>query len=115
MALCETCGEIFSREFSKESVEALEGFLASSFQPSPETRHCHFCGFPRPLQKGYTMIGACRAEALLLPLIVLCDTCGEKLQSRLSKKTRDCQEDFIRDNFPGVPADVDFSPTLGVV
>jgi hypothetical protein len=115
MALCQTCSEGLSREFSKESIDALKGFLVSSFQPSPETRQCHFCAFPRALANGYTLVGACRAETLLLPLIVLCDTCGEKLQSLLSKKTRACQDDFIQNNFPGVPADVDFSPTLGVV
>ena len=115
MALCQTCGESLAQEFSKESIDALKNFLASSFQPSQGTRSCHFCDFPQQPAKGYTLVGACRAEALLLPPILLCATCSEKLQSELSQKTRDRQEEFVRDNFPGVPADVDFSPTPGVV
>ncbi len=112
MAICQTCGEAICQEFSEESMAAMKGFLLSSFKPSRETCHCHFCGFPRPLSSGYTLVAACRASALIVPAIVLCDRCGEKLQARLSKKTKESQEDFIRNNFPGVPAEMDLNPTF---
>lgn len=113
MAVCQTCAEAAAREFSVESMDALKGFLISSFKPDPETVHCHFCGFPRALAAGYTLVGACQASSLLVPAIILCDSCGEKLQRRLSKKTREAQEDFVRNNFPGVPDCLDLNPTFG--
>jgi hypothetical protein len=42
----------------------------------------------------------------------MCDSCSERLQEKLSRKTRDTQGDFLNDHFPGVPADLDLSPTL---
>ena len=95
-------------------MEALKCFLFSNFRASPEALHCHFCGLPRALLGGWTLVGACQGSSLILPAIVLCDRCGESLQRRLSKHTRETQEDFIRQNFPCVPADVDFSPTICV-
>lgn len=46
------------------------------------------------------------------PSLVMCDGCNERLQDCLSRKTRDVQDDFVRDNFPGVPADLDLSPSF---
>jgi hypothetical protein len=116
MALCQHCGEKLCREFSRESTEALKGFLLSNFRPSPESCHCHFCGFPRVLfREGLTLIGACQESSLILPPIVLCGKCEEALQGRISQKTRAVQEDFVRQNFPGVPCDLDLNPTFGGV
>jgi len=112
MAVCHSCGEKVSREFSEESLDRVKSFLIESFTPSAEAVHCHFCGFPRGLFENYTLVGACRKQSLILPTVVMCDACGEKLQGLLSQKTKDVQEDFVKDNFPGVPADVDFSPSL---
>jgi hypothetical protein len=112
MAVCHNCGEKMSREFSEESLERVQSFLVNSFKPSPKPEHCHFCGFPRGLFENYTFVGVCRETSLILPSIVMCDSCSEKLQELLSKKTRDIQDDFVRDHFPGVPADLDLSPTL---
>ena len=112
MAICRQCGEQVAKEFSKESIEAMKGFLLSNFRPHEETSHCHFCGFPRELLSGWTTLGACRNEQLIFPLIVVCETCSESLQERLSKATRDLQDEFIRDHFPGVPENIDFSPSV---
>ncbi|MBI4601914.1 MAG: hypothetical protein HY721_08125 [Planctomycetes bacterium] len=113
MAICEACAQGLCCEFSEESLQAIKGFLLSSFKPSPETCHCHFCGFPRPLLSGYTLVGTCSSRFLVVPTILLCDRCGEQLQARISNKTREVQEDFVRSTFPGVPADMDVSPTFG--
>jgi hypothetical protein len=115
MALCEGCARGLCQEFSEESLQALKGFLLASYRPSPETFHCHFCGFPRPLVSGYTICGACSGSHLICPALLMCESCTEKLQARISKKTKEVQEDFVRNTFPGVPADLDLSPTFGVL
>lgn len=112
MAICRRCGEQVAKEFSEESIEAMKGFLLSNFKPDKEATHCHFCTFPLALLEGWTMVGACREDRLIFPPIILCEPCSENLQQRLSKKTRDVQDEFIRDHFPGVPADLDFSPSV---
>lgn len=51
-------------------------------------------------------------DQLLLPILFMCESCGNELDRCLSDKTRKAQGDFIRDHFPGVPADMDFRPTF---
>jgi len=110
MAICHGCGEEVAREFSEESKENMKHFLLSHFRPSTEPSHCHFCGFPRGLVPNFTIVGMCREHSLLVPSIIMCEKCGERLQQKLSRKTREAQGDFIRDNFPGVPEGLDVSP-----
>ena len=112
MAICRRCGEQVAKEFSEESIEAMKGFLLSNFKPDKDASHCHFCTFPLALLEGWTMVGACKENRLIFPPIILCEPCSENLQQRLSKTTRDVQDEFIRDHFPGVPADLDFSPSV---
>lgn len=111
MAICHDCGEDLSKDFSEESLAAMKGFLLCNFRPAPVTTHCHFCGFPRSAFRNYTLLGICRQASLLFPSIVLCEKCGERLQDGLSRKTRDSQDGFVRDVFPGVPEDLDLHPT----
>jgi hypothetical protein len=111
MAICHGCGEEVSREFSEESKESMKEFLLSNFKPAPEPSHCHFCGFPRAMVPNFTVVGLCRAHSLLVPSVVMCDKCSEKLQTKLSRKTREAQGEFVRDNFPGVPEGLDLSPS----
>lgn len=112
LALCEECTQSLYREFSQESLQALKAFFRACFKSSLECWRCHFCGFARQLAKTYTIAGICRNEFLIVPAIVLCDRCGEKLQAQISKKTREAQDEFIRSTFPGVPADLDLVPNL---
>ncbi len=112
MAVCQKCGESVAEEFSEESITRIRRFLTERFRPSSEPEHCHFCGLPRGLFSSFTVVGACQSSALILPTIVMCEPCSEKLQEQLSKKTRDVQADFVRDTFPGVPADLDLSPSF---
>jgi hypothetical protein len=111
MAICHGCGEDVAREFSQESMENMKKFLMENFKPAPEPLHCHFCGFPRALVPNFTIVGMCREHSLLVPSIIMCEKCSESLQEKLSRKTREAQGDFIRDNFPGVPEGLDVSPT----
>ena len=114
-AICQACGEDLSKEMSLESKDAMKGFMLCNFKPTEEPDHCHFCGIPRAIFENYTVIGACREHSLLLPLIIMCEKCSEHLQGELSEKTREVQGDFIRDHFPGVPADLDLSPSVGTL
>ena len=114
-AICQACGEDLSKEMSLESIEAMKGFMLCNFKPTEEPDHCHFCGIPRAIFDNYTVIGACREISLLLPLIIMCEKCSEHLQEQLSQKTREVQGDFIRDHFPGVPAALDLSPSVGTL
>ena len=114
-AICQACGEDLSREMSSESMETMKGFMLCNFTPTEEPDHCHFCSYPKALFDNFTVIGACRELSLLLPLIIMCEKCSEELQGQLSEKTRDIQGDFIRDHFPGVPADLDLSPSVGTL
>ena len=117
MAICHCCGDEVAREFSDESKESMKSFVLSNFRPAPEPTHCHFCGFPRGITPNFTVVGMCRETNLILPSIVMCEACTEKLQAKLSRKTREAQGEFVRDNFPGVPEGLDLSPspTLGIL
>ncbi len=110
MAICHKCGEDTAKEFSEESKESMKNFLLSNFKPAPEPTHCHFCGFPRALVPNFTIVGMCRQSSLLVPSIILCEKCGETLQTKLSRKTREAQGEFVRDHFPGVPEGLDVTP-----
>ena len=52
---------------------------------------------------------------LFVPSIIMCEKCTEKLQGKLSRKTREAQGDFIKDNFPGVPEGLDVTPSPSLV
>lgn len=114
MAICHTCGEGVAREFSEQSMESVRRFLEEHFRPAQEGQHCNFCGFPRGVVQNYTIVGACREHSLVLPSLVMCEKCTERVQEELSQKTRDAHDDFVRDHFPGVPADLDVSPIFGI-
>ena len=113
MAVCHTCGTNIAREFSEESVGNFQDFFTGNFRSTSQAMHCNFCGLPRGILPNFTIVGVCRESALLAPSFVMCEKCTDRLQELISRKTRDVQGDFIRDNFPGIPADFDLSPTLG--
>jgi len=115
MAICHGCGEDVAQEFSNESKENMKTFLVDNFRPAPEPAQCHFCGFPRNLVPNFTIVGMCQKFSLLVPSIIMCEKCSEKLQGKLSRKTRDAQGDFIKDNFPGVPEGLDVTPSPSLV
>lgn len=117
MAICRACGENLAREFSEESIAAIKGFLLCNYRSSGESepQHCQFCGFPRRLFRNFTLYGACRDQSLVFPALLMCEKCGERLGQKLSRKTRDVQGEFVRDHFPGIPADFEFSPSFGSV
>ena len=58
------------------------------------------------------ILGGCRESSLVMPVMIMCDTCEERVQELLSQKTRDVHEDFMQNHFPGIPANLDLRPTI---
>ena len=112
-AICHECGSRLAAEISADSLQAMKGFLLCCYKPSVDLHHCHFCQDPRQFYENYSVVGLCREANLLMACIVLCEKCGDSLTSRLSSRTQEIQDDFIRNNFPGIPADFDLSPHFG--
>lgn len=113
MAVCFQCMQGLSSEYSAESLEAIRVFLSErggGFFGGGEDG-CGFCDGADA--RGYSIVGVCRAETLLFPIVRVCETCEEEMQKKLSKKTRDINDGFIRDNLPGVPEDIDVNSPLG--
>ncbi|MBN1421297.1 MAG: hypothetical protein JXP34_21160 [Planctomycetes bacterium] len=111
MAICLACAARISREFSRESTEAIRGFLEEHLEPR-QGDACGTCGCETAAGRGRTVSGILRRGSLVVPMLVICETCEEALQGLLSEKTRGVQGDFIDTHFPGVPAGLDRSPTL---
>jgi hypothetical protein len=105
LAICVRCAANCAKEFSKESFERIQEFLASHYKPSMDLSHCHLCdrrlGGSEPAE--YEAGAFCRGGRLLRPVVVICTTCSEKSQENLSEKTRKAWGDFVDRNLPGVP------------
>ncbi|MEM7263704.1 MAG: hypothetical protein AAF488_17075 [Planctomycetota bacterium] len=111
MAICQGCGQSTSEEFSEESLEVMHAFLSTIVDAVAErSEACGACGKAQTELKNFSVVGLCKGESLLVPRMVVCMECEEDVQNRLSRETRERQGDFVRDNFPGVPADLDLAP-----
>ncbi len=111
MAVCERCGRSTCEEFSEESLVVMQTFVGSLVDGMAENEDgCGACGNARDSLRNYSIVGLCRTEEILLPAMIVCEECEHGVQERLSKTTRERQGEFIRDNFPGVPADLDLAP-----
>ncbi len=111
-AICHPCAESVAKDFSEASVNTIKGFLLGHFDPDVGPDACHFCGIPSILAQTWSLLGTCRSDQILFPPTIVCCTCCETLQERLSRQTREREEQFLSDHFPGVPADLDFSPSI---
>lgn len=127
-AICESCRETISEEFSEKSREAMFDFfhdnadlrndfpLLSTDAPLEDhIQKCITCSTPRAECKSFSYAGVFLNESLLIgpfPLL-FCGTCEENLSKSLSKETQDTWNRFIEENFPGPPADARPTPTHG--
>lgn len=112
MAICLQCGIELAAEFSRESTQAIRGFLEERLTITRGDAVCHACGRPTSEARGRTVSAISCRGFLLGPLIVICDACEEAIQALLSEKTRRVQGDFIETHFPGVPEGLDVSPRV---
>ena len=84
-------------------------WLSERYRPSLDLGGCHFCqkrldtGDPAEYEAG----AFCRGDRLLRPVVVICATCSEKSQESLSDQTRKAWGDFVDENLPGVPFDLE--------
>jgi hypothetical protein len=113
MAVCRACAEKFGQEMSEESRAVLREFGRRMAAARVPEGHCRSCSKPPEEIPDHSLAAVCDGEWLIGPMLVICSPCGERLLERLSSKTKGRRQDFLRDNFPGVPADLDLS-TLGI-
>jgi len=105
-AVCGSCAAGLIQAYSKESLKVMQEFFESSFRPDNGPDRCHFCGGDgRAGRDDVVVMGMCMGPVLMAPPVVICEACGESLNERLSKKTKESYGEFIENNFPGVPAE----------
>lgn len=111
-ALCAPCHTGLVDEFSDESRQALEKFYTESMTAGLGPHTCAICRCERAdlAEPEFTLGAVCHGSELLESLMI-CATCAEKSNAFISAKTQKIFDDFINDNFPGVPADALPSPT----
>lgn len=108
IALCADCFLKTQREFSEESMERMQKFLIENYQPSDSMAFCHFCRTGVDEMTGeYEIAGLCLGAFLTRPLVLMCSACSSRIQDNLSRKTRDAWGEFMRDNVPGVPFEME--------
>ena len=110
ICMCRSCCGSASREISEESLLKLQSLLSDLKGWSSE--ECMACGQQRHLCESYSLAAMCRLDYLLAPPLLICDECNANIHSQLSRATRDALGDFVRDNIPGLPADIDMLPSL---
>lgn len=127
-ALCQSCRQEVSSEFSPASRETIERFfekrvdlparaekIGSVQNHAPWLAHCLTCQSPLEQLQEYVIAAMARGNEMLYspyPMMV-CGSCEKMIQSSLSKSTRERWDGFIRDHFPGPPADaLDPAPAM---
>jgi len=116
-ALCFSCHAAMISEFSADSRIALENFYRENMNQSVGLAGCCLCNAQRSQfdDEEYS-IGAMCMGMDMMDGFIICSQCMEKSNSLISSKTRGVWEDFINENFPGVPANALPSPgKLGVI
>jgi uncharacterized protein with PIN domain len=103
MAVCARCAANLMREFSQESMAAMQAFHQQHYRPEDTVALCHFCRKAVTAQTEHEVGAACAGARLLRPAVVICGECNGRMQERLSRKTREAWGDFVEQNFPGVP------------
>jgi hypothetical protein len=138
-ALCAPCILRILGEYSQESIENIKAYLQkgetfegkdilepslwlAGVQRSPfsqatkdsDEMRCSRCGLPESQSKDeHTVMGLLVGRHVFTETSFVCAPCSEGVSDVLSKKTKDSNEDVIRRNFPGVPANLDLP--VGVI
>lgn len=120
-AVCETCRDRISGDFSESSKAAIRDFLESEIDweqrmldwmtlPEPAARmdHCVACRTPREGMEGFTVSAQFRNDSSLiegaLPLL-MCASCVSRITESMSGKSREIWQEFISRYFEGPDAD----------
>ena len=114
-ALCTDCGENLVKEYSQQSMQALQQYFVEHYWPLQQENICHLCHkllLEVPGQER-AMMALCKGQELMI-YFMLCQSCMEAMEALLSEQTRKIMGDFIQDKFPGVPAEFTPFPVLQV-
>jgi len=110
-AICMSCILGLMQEYSEESIANIQSYLQEEelgFEPAGDGSSCQHCGASGPkFLEEHTVTGMILGEGVLAGPTTLCGRCLEGIDDVLSQKTREVHEDFIRNNFPGVPESLD--------
>ncbi|MCH2059702.1 MAG: hypothetical protein MK183_03660 [Verrucomicrobiales bacterium] len=111
-ALCAPCHIGMIDEFSIESRKALEDYYKSNMTPGLGAQQCGICLLEREsLPVNEFSLGAACLGSQMLEAFMICSPCMEKSNLLVSKKTQGIWNDFIDNNFPGVPDNAMPCPT----
>lgn len=110
-ALCFACGENLLKEYSQQSMNALQNYILEHFCPMVQQGHCQLCN--GIVDREYVINALCKGNGLI-EMFMICQRCMEKLDSLLSQKTREAMQHFIETKFPGVPAEFYPIPILKI-
>ncbi len=110
-AICSECGEDLVQDYSDESLENINEFMAKLDLHSETMKECHLCESGVKTGEEHMISALCRREDMILPPMILCIDCLDRLNSKLSDETRDSWDDFIKENVPGMPAAEDPTPS----
>ena len=116
-ALCFSCHSGLINEFSEDSKSALEEYYAEHMRAKLGLSGCGLCGLSKSefLNIEYSIGALCHGE-VMLEGFVICAPCMDSTNSLISDKTQRIWDDFLSENFPGVPANALPAPgKLGVI
>jgi len=130
LAMCLPCREAMNKALSEESrvamfdfmhdhadLEAREQTLGSDSPTADYLAHCLTCGTPQEKAKSFSVGAMFTGDTLLkgpFPMLI-CGSCEEKINDVISKETREVWDDFIAENFPAPPSEVNLPTTKPVL
>jgi len=101
---CFNCHDKLTETFSKETTERLHQFFEEEAIGEPSLDRCTLCAMPRHEVLEYN-IGIICHESSMVQGNFVCIDCVGRANKLFSKKTRDSWNDFMDNNFPGIPAE----------
>ncbi len=116
-ALCFSCHSGLISEFSEDSKRSLEEYYSTNMKPEMSLSGCGLCGLSKSqfLDLEYSAGALCYGNEMIEGFVI-CTPCMDSTSSLISDKTQGIWDDFLSENFPGVPADALPAPgKLGVI
>lgn len=107
-AICLSCMESMNGDWSEESRNNVESFLAENSLRMAAGFACDLCGtLATDCGDDFALAAIAFENHLLDQPHRICGSCKDRLAELLSEETRRGMDDFTERNFPGVPAGID--------
>ena len=116
-ALCFSCHSGLVSEFSEDSKRSLEEYYSTNMKPGMGLSGCGLCGSSKSefVDLEYSVGALCHGNDMVEGFVI-CAPCMDSTNSLISDKTQGIWDNFLSENFPGVPADALPAPgKLGVI